>query len=405
MPLGNLAPGNAAIGNLPLTGIPLAGYPSSSPSAAPSYAAPAYQANTQAVSGAGYAPRYAGSQASGLSGEHAATPADVARWEAPPVKNFRRILAPYLFVNGALLFVNIFNIKDGFGFSVSTLWTIYIAWKYAKLWSDGYDWKDVLRQPRHRLFGEVLSDLADSVQATFSRKKREELRAQGRLRNSLSGVFSPSAPGALPAAGVPGSAPAFGRAVPMAAPRDEDLGEYAASVRGARADRDEIARLLATIPANEKARIPDVAGTAAALVGKIEEVALDLARTDREFSPDRAASMDAEIAALEAEANPLDTQRSEGRVRRLAQLRRDRRGVADSLRKRETRRGQLASCRIALENVRLDLVRLRTGNSSVQSVTQIAEQAMALARDVEIAVSAANEVRDATRPRTSNAAT
>ena len=47
--------------------------------------------------------------------------------------------------------------------------------------------------------------------------------------------------------------------------------------------------------------------------------------------------------------------------------------------------------------MRLDLVRLRTGNSSVQSVTLIAEQAMALAREVDIAVGAAGEVRDATR--------
>jgi len=73
--------------------------------------------------------------------------------------------------------------------------------------------------------------------------------------------------------------------------------------------------------------------------------------------------------------------------------------VADIERKRGTRRGQIESCRIALENMRLDLVRLRTGASSVQSVTLIAEQAMALARDVDIAVGAANDVRDATRPR------
>ena len=90
-------------------------------------------------------------------------------------------------------------------------------------------------------------------------------------------------------------------------------------------------------------------------------------------------------------------------MRRLAQLRRDRRAMSEAMRRRETRRGQLESCRIALENVRLDLVRLRTGNSSVQSVTLIAEQAMALAREVDIAVGAANEVRDATRSRTSNA--
>ena len=63
----------------------------------------------------------------------------------------------------------------------------------------------------------------------------------------------------------------------------------------------------------------------------------------------------------------------------------------------------MESCRIALENVRLDLVRLRTGNSSVQSVTLVAEQAMALAREVDIAVAAANEVRDVVRARPSGA--
>ena len=45
------------------------------------------------------------------------------------------------------------------------------------------------------------------------------------------------------------------------------------------------------------------------------------------------------------------------------------------------------------------LVRLRTGNSSVKSVTLVAEQAMALAREVDNAVAAAGEVRELTRSR------
>ena len=91
-------------------------------------------------------------------------------------------------------------------------------------------------------------------------------------------------------------------------------------------------------------------------------------------------------------------------VRRLAQLRRDRRVVADVEHRRKTRKGQIESCRLALESMRLDLVRLRTGNSSVQSVTSIAEQAMALARDVDIAVGAASDVRAATRGRAASPA-
>jgi eukaryotic-like serine/threonine-protein kinase len=71
----------------------------------------------------------------------------------------------------------------------------------------------------------------------------------------------------------------------------------------------------------------------------------------------------------------------------------------DIERSREKNVAHLESCRLALENVRLDLVRLRTGNSSVQNVTQIAEQAMALARDIDLAVGAASEVRDLTNAR------
>ncbi len=388
----------APVGGMSLAGgLPRSGGPASTSGAAgrnPSYAPPSYQVNTQQASGGGYAPQYAGSH----TDEHQPTAADLVRWEAEPVKKFRGKLAPYLFVNGAILVVSLFGGKDML--SISTLWTIYVAWQYAKLWSVGYDWKDVLRQPRHRMLGEVLSDLGDGVHATFSKEKRHELRSQGRLRNRLSGVLTPVTPGALPPSPMSGG----GRPIaPVMPARDDDLGAYASVVRSARGDREEIARLIATIPAAEKSRIPDVANTAIDLVNKIEQIAVELARTDREQGSDRAAAVEAEINVLEAEANPLDAQRSEGRVRRLAQLRRDRRAISESMRKHETRRGQLESCRIALENVRLDLVRLRTGNSSVQSVTLVAEQAMALAREVDIAVAAANEVRDATRSRTSNA--
>ncbi len=396
----------APVGGMPLGGMQAGGASSSGPGSTmspsyspPAYSAPAYQSNTQAQP-TPYGASYAGNQ----SGEHLPTASDIVRWDAEPVKKFRGKLAPYLFVNGVIVVFSVFGDRDLLG--VTSIWTIFLAWKYAKLWSDGYDWKDVLRQPRHRMFGEVLSDLGDGVHATFSRQKREELRAQGKLRNRLSGVLTPMGPGGgSSGSGAPLASASGGRVAPAAPVRDDELGEYAPAVRSARADREEIARLLSTIPAAEKSRIPDVASMAIDLVNKIEQIALDLARSDREHGGgDRAAVIESEIATLEAEANPLDTQRSEGRVRRLAQLRRDRRALAEALRKRDTRRGQLESCRIALENVRLDLVRLRTGNSSVQSVTQVAEQAMALAREVDIAVAAANEVRDLTRPRTSNAA-
>ena len=309
------------------------------------------------------------------------------RWYAPPVIAFRKKLVPYLFVNSAILVVSVFTGGDMLG--ITTLWTVYMAWKYAKLWSDGFDWKDVLKQPKDRMFGDVISDVCDTVLSAFSKKKRDELRARPES-NRLRGALSPMTPArGMPALGAPNG---------MAAPiRDDQLGEYGDIVRRAREDREEILRLLNTIPEAERARIPAVQGTAVEIVSKIEIIAADLARLDLQGGARHLDEIDAEITTLEGEANPLETARSEARVRRLAQLRRDRRALLDAARKRDTRRGQLESCRLALENVRLDLVRLRTGNSSVQSVTLVAEQAMALARDVDIAVSAAGEVRDATR--------
>ncbi len=377
----------------------------------PQYSAPAYSSRT-GVSGSAPNPLLAhGSAAAGhrgveTLGHYAPGMEERERWNAPQVRKFRKALGPYLFVNGALLLVALFGERDFVG--ITTIWTIIMAWKYAKLWSDGFDWHDVLRQPKHRMFGEVLSDAFDSIQATFSRKKREELRVQGRLENNLlRGALSPS--GATPA---DGSARVSHRGWhkdaemrrPAEPARAETLGAYVPVVQQARADREEIGRLLDTIPKSERGQMSSVGGTAIELVNRIETLAVDLAQLDAVGGPDRARAIDAEIGALEAAANPLETSQSEGRVRRLAQLRRDSRVVADMERKRETRRGQIESCRIALENMRLDLVRLRTGASSVQSVTLIAEQAMALARDVDIAVGAASDVRDATRPRAASSA-
>ena len=328
-----------------------------------------------------------------------------ARWDAPLVRNYRKILGPYLFVNGALLVVSLFGNSNFF--SVTTIWTVIMAWKYAKLWSAGYDWHDVLRQPRERMLGEVLSDVVDSVHATFSRRKREELRAQGRLHNNaLRGVLAPNAP--TPVGGsmavLRSRAAGDGRGLPVAPTRDDALGEFVEVVRQARADREEIGRLLATIPPAERGRIPDVASTAVELVNRIESMAVDVSQGTLALGTDHGRKIEAEIGVLESEANPLDIAKSEGRVRRLAQLRRDRRAVADVERRRDARKGQIESCRLALENMRLDLVRLRTGNSSVQSVTSIAEQAMALARDVDIAVGAASEVRSVIRGRAASPA-
>lgn len=328
------------------------------------------------------------------TGEYVPTAADWARFEDTQVVSFRKNLRFFLAANAGLVALSVFGGRDLL--SITSLWSIIIAFKYAKLWSNDRDWRDVLYQPQHRMFGEVLSHLGDSFLATFSRKHREELRAQGKLGNKL-GV-SLSSKRRLQV-GETRSAVAGNAQTPAATP--DILGAYVGVVNSARVDRDDVVRLLSYLPPAERARIPEVENTANALVSKIEAIAISMARSEREAGGRSVADIDAEVHQLESEANPFDTARSESRVRRLALLRRERRVVMDATRQREENRGRLESCGLALKNVHLDLVRLRTGNSSVQSVTLVAEQAMALAREVDLAVAAANEVRDLTRVRTS----
>jgi serine/threonine-protein kinase len=108
--------------------------------------------------------------------------------------------------------------------------------------------------------------------------------------------------------------------------------------------------------------------------------------------------LEAEITRLEGEANPLDRAASDGRVKRLAYLKRQRRAVADVARRRDAAAAALDHCRIALQTMRVDLVRLRTGTASPAQVTTLAERAMVLAREVDGIVGAAGEVARATAP-------
>ncbi|HKW11094.1 MAG TPA: protein kinase, partial [Gemmatimonadaceae bacterium] len=111
---------------------------------------------------------------------YAPTVEDMARWEAPAVQKFRRKLAPYLFVNGVIVIASLVGDRDYFGITV--IWSIYMAFKYAKLWADGYDWRDVFRQHRERELLEVVDEGVTQVRAIFDRKQRNRLREEKRAR-------------------------------------------------------------------------------------------------------------------------------------------------------------------------------------------------------------------------------
>jgi eukaryotic-like serine/threonine-protein kinase len=298
------------------------------------------------------------------------TPDDIARWSAPEVQAFRSKFYKYFLVNIVVVLAAIFS---GSGWLVITVgWSMIMAAKYSRLWSAGYDWRDVFRQPRDRRLIDVASETVEQAQSVFDKKKREELRV--REQTARAALPSPTTPGGTPVA---------------------DFGRYTDSVRRAEIDRGEILRLVMSLPSSDQSLVDGVVPAAEGLYHRVQSLALALVDLDRTQRPDDADRIEREIATLEAQANPLDYAASEERVRRLARLKRDRRAVADVVKRRADTWGKLESCALALQGMRVDVLRLRAGGvaSVSQHITLLTERARSLADEVDAAVGGVDEAR------------
>jgi serine/threonine-protein kinase len=136
-----------------------------------------------------------------------------------------------------------------------------------------------------------------------------------------------------------------------------------------------------------------LAETVIGLATKLTEVERDAGSTAVEV-------IDKEIAMLESQANPLEGAASEMRVKRLAMLKRNRRTASEGTRRRSELKARLENCTLALQNMKFDVLRLKTGNESWQRVTSVAEAAMALAREVDSAIYVGDELARLQRPAT-----
>ena len=313
----------------------------------------------------------------------APTSEELVRWNARDVVAFRRVIAPFLFVTGAMFTVNMIGGPNLL--FVSAFWGINVAYKYARLWSDGYDWRDVFKQPRDKMMVDVAADTIDGAKAIFDREKRSEMREKNRRRRLSGGFTSPEGGGvrALQA----GDTAALGS------------GPHAGVARQALLDREEVLRLVESLSQSDRQRIPDVVPTARQLAESVMGIATALTTLERDAGSISVVAMDKEIAVLESQANPLDVAASEARVRRLSLLKRSRRGASELESRRTDLGAKLESCALALQNLKFDVLRLKTGNQSWQHVTTVAEAAAALARDVDAAVYAGDALARMDRPR------
>jgi serine/threonine-protein kinase len=146
------------------------------------------------------------------------------------------------------------------------------------------------------------------------------------------------------------------------------------------------------MPSSERQRIPDVGRSATALAERVRNLALALADIDRSAAAGGSEALEAEISRLENAANPLDQSGSDERVRRLAFLKRQRRAIAEVSAKRGSIAAKLRPV-VALQNIKLDLIRLNAGSQTPQHITSLAMDALNLADSVDTALYVADEMR------------
>jgi len=218
---------------------------------------------------------------------------------------------------------------------------------YAQLWQAGYSWRDVLTRP----------PAPDAVETTLVK-----------------------------------GTPRLARQLPP--PKPEDFGAHLGAIQQVQGDRQAILKLLDRLPPSERKMLPEVQPTVAALYERATDLARTLHALDTSMNTGELLQIDERLAALAKE--PDDPERA----RRLSLLQRQRQAIVDIQGRRNQVAGHLESCVLAMQNVRFDLLRLRSAGVAavLGDLTQATQQAKALSRDVDNAIAAAGEIREAMRP-------
>jgi serine/threonine protein kinase len=262
------------------------------------------------------------------------------------VQKVRAQFATWLAVNGGLFLMNVATTQldpPWFLFPAAGM-GIGLLSNYSKLWQAGYSWRDVLRRPA----------APDSIESS---------------RDTTKGILA--------------------KVVPT--PPEREFGEQFPLIRQVHGDRAAIFKLVERLPPSEREVLKDINET----VDGLYKRALDLGRTlhmmDGEMAAGGTPRIDERIAALKAQ--PADEERD----RHISLLERQKSTVSQL----ESRKAQVArhldSCVLAMQNLRLDLLKLKSSNVSevMGDITQATQAARALSRNVDNAIAAAGEVKEA----------
>ncbi len=254
------------------------------------------------------------------------------------------------FVRWAAVSAGCFAINIATG--LDSPWSLFVAAAmafpllsiYSKLWQSGYSWRDVLaRPPAH--------DALESKALTKG--------------------------GKLP------------RNVPSPSPKE--FGAQWAKMKNAHADRQGIYALLDRLSPDDLKMLPDVAQTVDGLYSRASDLGRTLAAMETNLSTGEVPRIEQRLQAVQSEAPGEERDRREGMLKRQV----------DSLKEIQRRYDEMMahfdSCTMAVQTMRYDLLKLRTSGVSAVAgeLTMATQAAKALSRDVDIAIEAAGEMREA----------
>ncbi|NUO63611.1 MAG: hypothetical protein HOQ26_09660 [Gemmatimonadaceae bacterium] len=173
------------------------------------------------------------------------------------------------------------------------------------------------------------------------------------------------------------------------APREVLDSPLGMSIRRAVEERSAILAIAASLSKSDRAVIPDLEATVNGLVERVVSVAQLLHRLDQSMDPRLAADLDARIAEAARDGDSAEGQR------RLSLLRRQRDTIEELTQRRAALARQLDSAGLALGNLRLDLIKLRSSGlqSALSDVSSATQEARALSREIGAVLEAVSEVK------------
>ena len=230
--------------------------------------------------------------------------------------------------------------------------------------------------------GSIWSDGVGPLEA-FTKGIRTKLRAQR-------GAPPIGAAGASQAAAMVQARRSPGELAGELAAPDVLAGPHGDAVRRAASDRAMMREIVAALRPVEREIIPDIEPTVNALTERVGALATTLDRLDADVSGASLGALDKRLASLATEPETAE------RERRLSLLRRQRASLHDLLERRRSLANQLESAGLMLQNLKFDLLKLRSSGigSAIEDVTSATQEAWALSRDIENLVEASEELKN-----------